>query len=125
VTGELKRRPGLADAITIGAGVFTAWAPAAEAAGRALLIGLVLAPLGSRSAMPPRLRNRRRGTRDPGPRAYTPVIALACVETSGGMGCRPATQPSCSGVAVLTYCAITKAAAFVLPDKERRWPRWI
>ena len=48
-TGELKRRLGLADAITIGAGsmigagVFTAWAPAADAAGRALLIGLVLA----------------------------------------------------------------------------------
>ena len=46
---ELRRRLGLADAITIGAGsmigagVFTAWAPAADAAGRALLIGLVIA----------------------------------------------------------------------------------
>ncbi len=46
---ELRRRLGLADAATIGAGsmigagVFTAWAPAADAAGRALLIGLVVA----------------------------------------------------------------------------------
>ena len=38
---ELRRRLGLTDAVTIGAGsmigagVFTAWAPAAEAAGRA------------------------------------------------------------------------------------------
>jgi basic amino acid/polyamine antiporter, APA family len=30
-----------------------------------------------------------------------------------------------SGVAVLTYYAITNAAAFTLPDEERRWPRWI
>ena len=30
-----------------------------------------------------------------------------------------------SGVAVLTYYAITNASAFVLPDDERRWPRWI
>ncbi|HZB41693.1 MAG TPA: APC family permease [Ilumatobacter sp.] len=46
---ELQRRVGLADAVTIGAGsmigagVFTAWAPAADAAGRALLVGLVIA----------------------------------------------------------------------------------
>jgi APA family basic amino acid/polyamine antiporter len=46
---ELRRSLGLADAVTIGAGsmigagVFTAWAPAADAAGRALLIGLVVA----------------------------------------------------------------------------------
>ena len=30
-----------------------------------------------------------------------------------------------SGVAVLTYYAITNVAAFTLPDEERRWPRWI
>jgi APA family basic amino acid/polyamine antiporter len=30
-----------------------------------------------------------------------------------------------SGVAVLTYYAITNAAAFTLPDQQRRWPRWI
>jgi APA family basic amino acid/polyamine antiporter len=30
-----------------------------------------------------------------------------------------------SGVAVLTYYAITNAAAFTLPANERRWPRWI
>jgi APA family basic amino acid/polyamine antiporter len=30
-----------------------------------------------------------------------------------------------SGVAVLTYYAITNAAAFTLPPEERRWPRWI
>jgi APA family basic amino acid/polyamine antiporter len=30
-----------------------------------------------------------------------------------------------SGVAVLTYYAITNASAFTLPDRERRWPRWI
>lgn len=30
-----------------------------------------------------------------------------------------------SGVAVLTYYAITNTAAFTLPDHERRWPRWI
>ena len=46
---ELRRRLRLSDAVTIGAGsmigagVFTAWAPAADAAGRALLIGLVIA----------------------------------------------------------------------------------
>jgi APA family basic amino acid/polyamine antiporter len=46
---ELRRRIGLADAVTIGAGsmvgagVFTAWAPAADAAGRALLVGLAIA----------------------------------------------------------------------------------
>ena len=47
--GELRRRLGVADAVVIGAGsmigagVFTAWAPAADAAGTGLLIGLVLA----------------------------------------------------------------------------------
>ena len=30
-----------------------------------------------------------------------------------------------SGVAVLTYFAITNAAAFTLPPEERRWPRWV
>jgi APA family basic amino acid/polyamine antiporter len=46
---QLRRRIGLADAVTIGAGsmvgagVFTAWAPAADAAGRALLVGLAIA----------------------------------------------------------------------------------
>ena len=30
-----------------------------------------------------------------------------------------------SGVAVLTYYAITNAAAFTLRPDERRWPRWI
>ena len=45
----LERRLGLADAVTIGAGsmigagVFTAWGPAADAAGTGLLIGLVVA----------------------------------------------------------------------------------
>ena len=47
--GSLERRLGLADAVVIGAGsmigagVFAAWAPAAEAAGSGLLVGLVLA----------------------------------------------------------------------------------
>jgi APA family basic amino acid/polyamine antiporter len=46
---ELRRRLRLTDAVTIGAGsmigagVFTAWSPAADAAGRALLIGLLVA----------------------------------------------------------------------------------
>ncbi len=45
----LARRLGLADAVVIGvgsmvgAGVFAVWAPAAEAAGSGLLIGLVIA----------------------------------------------------------------------------------
>jgi APA family basic amino acid/polyamine antiporter len=49
VTGRLQRRLGLADAVVIGAGsmvgagVFAAWAPAAEAAGTGLLVGLVVA----------------------------------------------------------------------------------
>ena len=30
-----------------------------------------------------------------------------------------------SGVAVLTYYAVTNAAAFTLAREERRWPRWI
>jgi APA family basic amino acid/polyamine antiporter len=30
-----------------------------------------------------------------------------------------------SGTAVLTYYAVTNAAAFTLPAAERRWPRWI
>lgn len=30
-----------------------------------------------------------------------------------------------SGVAVLTYYAVTNAAALTLADHERRWPRWI
>jgi APA family basic amino acid/polyamine antiporter len=30
-----------------------------------------------------------------------------------------------SGVAVLTYYAITNIAAFTLRDEERGWPRWI
>jgi basic amino acid/polyamine antiporter, APA family len=48
-TGTLPRHLGLADAVVIGvgsmvgAGVFTAWSPAAEAAGGALLIGLLVA----------------------------------------------------------------------------------
>ncbi len=47
--GQLQRRLGVADAVVvgagsmIGAGVFTAWAPAAGAAGTGLLIGLVVA----------------------------------------------------------------------------------
>lgn len=47
--GTLQRRLGLADAVVIGAGsmigagVFTAWAPAAAAAGTGLLVGLVVA----------------------------------------------------------------------------------
>lgn len=49
VSGTLQRHLGLADAVVIGvgsmvgAGVFTAWSPAAEAAGGALLIGLLVA----------------------------------------------------------------------------------
>ena len=48
-TGELKRTLGLSDAVVIGAGsmvgagVFAAWAPAAEAAGTGLLVGLAIA----------------------------------------------------------------------------------
>jgi APA family basic amino acid/polyamine antiporter len=48
-SGELKRTLGLSDAVVIGAGsmigagVFAAWAPAAEAAGTGLLIGLAVA----------------------------------------------------------------------------------
>src|SRR5262245_17366397 len=50
-TTRLARRLGLVDAVVvglgamIGAGVFVAIAPAAEAAGNALLVGLVLAAL--------------------------------------------------------------------------------
>jgi APA family basic amino acid/polyamine antiporter len=49
VTAPLRRRLGVADAVTIGAGsmigagVFSAWAPAAGAAGTGLLIGLLAA----------------------------------------------------------------------------------
>lgn len=48
-TTSLKRRLGLADAVTvgagsmIGAGVFSTWSPAADAAGTGILIGLVVA----------------------------------------------------------------------------------
>lgn len=48
-TGGLQRRLGLSDAVVIGAGsmigagVFAAWAPAADAAGTGLLIGLAIA----------------------------------------------------------------------------------
>jgi APA family basic amino acid/polyamine antiporter len=47
--GSLERRLGVADAVVIGAGsmigagVFVAWSPAAEAAGTGLIIGLVIA----------------------------------------------------------------------------------
>lgn len=50
-SGELQRTLGLSDAVVIGAGsmigagVFAAWAPAADAAGTGLLIGLVVAAL--------------------------------------------------------------------------------
>ena len=30
-----------------------------------------------------------------------------------------------SGVAVLTYYAITNAAALTLAESDRRWPRWV
>ncbi|MFW2335057.1 APC family permease, partial [Ilumatobacter sp.] len=49
--GRLQRRLGVGDAVVIGAGsmigagVFTAWAPAAEAAGTGLVIGLAIASL--------------------------------------------------------------------------------
>jgi basic amino acid/polyamine antiporter, APA family len=49
--GQLRRRLGLGDAVVIGAGsmigagVFAAWSPAAEAAGTGLLIGLAIAAL--------------------------------------------------------------------------------
>lgn len=49
--GTLQRRLGLADAVVIGAGsmigagVFAAWSPAAEAAGTGLLVGLLIAGL--------------------------------------------------------------------------------
>lgn len=48
MTASLQRRLGVADAVTvgagsmIGAGVFSAWGPAAGAAGTGLLIGLAL-----------------------------------------------------------------------------------
>ncbi|MEM8746135.1 MAG: amino acid permease, partial [Actinomycetota bacterium] len=48
-TGSLKRQLGVGDAVVvgvgsmIGAGVFAAWAPAADAAGTGLLLGLVIA----------------------------------------------------------------------------------
>jgi APA family basic amino acid/polyamine antiporter len=48
-SAELHRRLGVVDAVTvgagsmIGAGVFSAWGPAANAAGTGLLIGLVIA----------------------------------------------------------------------------------
>ena len=51
VDGTLQRTLGLSDAVVIGAGsmigagVFAAWAPAADAAGTGLLIGLVVAAL--------------------------------------------------------------------------------
>ena len=47
--GSLRRKLGLSDAVVIGAGsmvgagVFAAWAPAAEAAGTGLLVGLLIA----------------------------------------------------------------------------------
>ena len=47
--GALERRLGVADAVVIGAGsmigagVFAAWSPAADAAGTGLIIGLVIA----------------------------------------------------------------------------------
>lgn len=50
-SGTLKRELGVSDAVIIGAGsmvgagVFAAWAPAAEAAGTGLLVGLVIAGL--------------------------------------------------------------------------------
>jgi basic amino acid/polyamine antiporter, APA family len=49
VTGTLQRRLGVSDAVVIGAGsmigagVFAAWSPAADAAGTGLVIGLVIA----------------------------------------------------------------------------------
>jgi APA family basic amino acid/polyamine antiporter len=49
MTGQLERTLGLSDAVVIGAGsmigagVFAAWAPAAEAAGTGLLVGLAIA----------------------------------------------------------------------------------
>ena len=49
MTAPLRRQLGLADAVTIGAGsmigagVFSAWSPAADAAGTGLLVGLVVA----------------------------------------------------------------------------------
>lgn len=49
--GELQRRLGVSDAVVIGAGsmigagVFAAWSPAAEAAGTGLVVGLVIAGL--------------------------------------------------------------------------------
>ena len=51
MTAVLRRQLGLTDAVTvgagsmIGAGVFSAWAPAADAAGTGLLIGLVVAAI--------------------------------------------------------------------------------
>ncbi len=51
MTASLQRRLGLADAVTIGAGsmigagVFSAWGPAADAAGTGLLIGLAVAAI--------------------------------------------------------------------------------
>jgi len=51
MTTPLRRRLGLVDAVTvgagsmIGAGVFSAWAPAADAAGTGLLVGLIVAAL--------------------------------------------------------------------------------
>jgi basic amino acid/polyamine antiporter, APA family len=47
--GQLRRRLGVADAVVVGigsmvgAGVFAAWSPAAEAAGTSLLVGLLIA----------------------------------------------------------------------------------
>ena len=65
---QLARRLGLPDAVLIGlgsmigAGVFSAFAPAAAAAGAGLLIGLA-SPQRSRTATPPPRRSSRRSTR--------------------------------------------------------------
>ena len=82
-TASLRRRLGVADAVTIGAGsmigagVFSAWGPAAAAAGTGLLIGLGRRRVSSPSATPRRRPSSPPCTRNLAARTCSPAASSA------------------------------------------------
>jgi len=110
----LERRLGTADAVVIGlgsmigAGVFSAFGPAARAAGAGLLIGLVLA---ASAAVHPRHRVPHHAEIALG---AVVCVLVATVDLRGVIGF--------SSFGVLIYYAIANAAAYTLPGAGR-WAR--
>jgi APA family basic amino acid/polyamine antiporter len=115
--GTLQRRLGVADAVIVGvgsmvgAGVFSAWAPAAEAAGTGLLVGLLVAGVvatcnATSSAQLAAIHPESGGTYVYGRRQLGPVWGFVA-----GLGFVVGKTASCVALALT-------AGAYVWPDQQ-------